>query len=125
MQASKGKKSPLVVSKAIYNESGVTGFWKGLGASLVLCINPAIQWMVYEQLALLLQKITKKKVLSPLDIFVLGAIGKIAATLVTYPYIIVKSRMQAETSSSVSLFLSYSYYFISFLQILCYKKEGF
>ena len=101
MQAHKGQsESPLVVARAIISESGILGFWKGLGASLVLCVNPAIQWMVYEQLLKFVLRLRKTKAPSNFEIFILGAIGKIAATLITYPYIIVKSRMQAETSTT-------------------------
>lgn len=100
MQARKGKEkdSLLSVIRAVWADSGIEGFWRGWKASLVLCINPAIQWMVYEQLTKVWLRLRNKKTPSTLEVFILGAIGKIAATLVTYPYIVVKSRMQAETS---------------------------
>ena len=99
MQASKGSKASVYqLIKAIYSEGGIGGFWKGWKASIVLCINPAIQWMVYEQLLKLTLRLTKKETSSSLEIFIMGAIGKIVATLITFPYIIIKARMQAETS---------------------------
>lgn len=36
--------------KAIYKEGGVKGLYNGLGPALLLCTNPAIQFLVYEQL---------------------------------------------------------------------------
>ena len=41
----------------------------------------------------------KRRKVKPLDIFLLGAIGKLLATSITYPYITIKSRMHVANSS--------------------------
>lgn len=43
---------PGIVSvlKQMLEDDGVAGLYKGLGPALVLCTNPAIQFLVYEQL---------------------------------------------------------------------------
>ncbi|CAI5483544.1 unnamed protein product [Closterium sp. Yama58-4] len=62
--------------------------------------NPAIQFMIYETL---LARITAArpaarggaKSATSTEIFLVGALAKIGATLATYPMLVVKSRLQA------------------------------
>ena len=105
----KGENEDSSVLKTISNvwkEAGFGGFFRGLMPSLVLVVNPAIQFMVFEQLRLWLvfqkKRQNLKPVLSATEIFVLGAIGKIIATIITYPQIVIKTRLQAQKSSSSS-----------------------
>jgi solute carrier family 25 (peroxisomal adenine nucleotide transporter), member 17 len=121
--------------RELLNEEGVSGLWTGLVPALILVANPAVQYVLYEQLGYAVLRSTKQKrvchakqqnklsasessvcstltgatrcmihfgrlrlvslQLTALQIFVLGAIGKTAATIVTYPWIVLKSRMQA------------------------------
>ncbi|OAY42271.1 peroxisomal adenine nucleotide carrier 1 [Manihot esculenta] len=78
----------------------------GLGISLLLTSNPAIQYTVFDQLK---QRLIKGKentadkgssveALSALSAFVLGAISKSAATVITYPAIRCKVMIQAADS---------------------------
>lgn len=83
----------------IFKEEGIAGFWKGIFPALILVSNPIIQYTVFEKLKEKFQN-WKQTALGPLDFFVLGAISKLAATSITYPYIVVKSRMQLKVSSS-------------------------
>lgn len=43
------------VITSIAREGGVLGFWRGLAPSLVLLANPAVQYMLYEQLVALMR----------------------------------------------------------------------
>lgn len=97
--------------KYILNNGGVKAFWRGLGPALMLVINPIIQYTVFEQLKnLLIKKRTARLraignkssfvTLTDLDYFLLGALSKLVATSITYPYIVIKSRLQAGTSSA-------------------------
>jgi solute carrier family 25 (peroxisomal adenine nucleotide transporter), member 17 len=65
----------------------------------VLVINPILQYTFYEQLKNILEK--RKKV-GPRDAFYLGALGKLLATTITYPYITVKSRAHVATKENPS-----------------------
>jgi hypothetical protein len=56
---------------------------------LVLVINPILQYTIFEQLK---QYVEKRRKVSAWDSFLIGALGKLAATTITYPYITVKSR---------------------------------
>jgi len=93
----------------IWNEQGLSGYYRGVSAYLVLCFKPAIQYAVYEQLkALLLLKNARKQkgnapvFLSALEAFVLGALARAVATLVVYPYIKAKVLAQATTTTTTT-----------------------
>ncbi|MCO5574259.1 hypothetical protein L7F22_028041 [Adiantum nelumboides] len=93
----------------VLKEGGWRQAYDGLEASLLLTCNPAIQYTVYEQLK---QRIlrsnssqtlrvnrsssdTSPLVLSALSAFLLGALSKTIATVVTYPAIRCKVLLQA------------------------------
>lgn len=42
--------SNLAVIKSVYADYGIPGFWNGCGASLIMVINPTIQYAMYEWL---------------------------------------------------------------------------
>ncbi|CAM8958309.1 unnamed protein product [Rhodiola kirilowii] len=85
----------------VYNEAGVRGFWKGVFPTLIMVSNPSIQFMLYETL---LKKLKESRVsnkrsnqaVTAGEIFLIGALAKLGATLVTYPLLVVKSRLQAK-----------------------------
>ncbi|KAI0071131.1 mitochondrial carrier [Panus rudis PR-1116 ss-1] len=101
----------IATIKHILRKDGLSAFWRGIGPALVLVINPVIQYTVFEQLKNLLVRrrlaklrgagpaaataATAVAVLSDWDYFFLGALSKLVATSLTYPYIVVKSRLQA------------------------------
>ncbi|KAL5539184.1 hypothetical protein UlMin_045357 [Ulmus minor] len=85
----------------VYDEAGLWGFWKGVFPTLIMVSNPSMQFMLYETM---LKKLKKKRALTTkgndgvtaLEIFLLGALAKLGATVVTYPLLVVKSRLQAK-----------------------------
>ena len=92
------KKSSIGMREAavqILNEEGITGFWRGILPALVLVANPVIQYTSFEKIKAWLEK---RKQLGAFDFFLLGAISKLCATSITYPYIVVKSRMHLKDS---------------------------
>ncbi|KAL2598151.1 hypothetical protein AAZV13_11G206300 [Glycine max] len=84
----------------IYSEAGILGFWKGVLPTLIMVSNPSIQFMLYEAM---LVKLRKRRAWSKkgsngvtaLEIFLIGALAKLGATVVTYPILVVKARLQA------------------------------
>jgi Mitochondrial carrier protein len=88
------KSSFLTTMKSIIKDEGITGLWKGLNASLVLCSNPAITYGVFERLKTLVLQRSGLKTLTSVQIFLIGMFSKTLATIVTYPYIMAKIRMQ-------------------------------
>jgi solute carrier family 25 (peroxisomal adenine nucleotide transporter), member 17 len=91
-QTQKAKKGLIATAKEIIGEDGVTGLWRGLKPSLVLCVNPAITYGLFERFKEILYPNAKR--LSPAQAFMVGAASKTVATVVTYPYIMAKVRMQ-------------------------------
>jgi len=123
------KQSFFETIKGILASDGASAFWRGIGPALVLVINPVLQYTVFEQLKnFLVNKRTAKMraagiatavaVLSDRDYFLLGALSKLVATSVTYPYIVVKSRLQAGRPNA----LKYTSSVDGILTIL--KEEG-
>ena len=75
----------LEVQKMIAEE-GVGSCFKGLGASLVLVTNPAIQFLLVEKLNdWMLSSGWNSETITPMHRFFIGAISKLISTLITYP----------------------------------------
>lgn len=83
--------------KDIYHADGITGFWRGLRPSLVLTVNPAITYGVYERVKNLILAASGGH-MTPGKSFVIGALSKTLATIVTFPYILSKIRLQAKNT---------------------------
>ncbi|KAL9712685.1 hypothetical protein Ac2012v2_003922 [Leucoagaricus gongylophorus] len=92
--------------KNLLAKEGPSALWRGIGPALILVINPIIQYTVFEQLknSLVARRTGKLRAagtaaavasLSDWDFFLLGALSKLIATSATYPYIVIKSRLQA------------------------------
>ncbi|WFC94960.1 hypothetical protein MBRA1_001598 [Malassezia brasiliensis] len=83
--------------KEIYHKDGITGFWRGLRPSLVLTVNPAITYGVYERIKTVILAASDGH-MTPGKSFVVGALSKTLATVVTFPYILSKIRLQAKNT---------------------------
>ncbi|KIX09810.1 uncharacterized protein Z518_00891 [Rhinocladiella mackenziei CBS 650.93] len=81
----------------LLKDEGPASLFAGVLPALVLVVNPILQYTIYEQLKNILEK--RRKV-GPRDAFYLGAIGKLLATTITYPYITVKSRAHVATKDA-------------------------
>lgn len=86
-------KTTYEVIKEIVQRDGVGAFFSGVGPALLLVLNPVLNYTINERLRYILLR--KRGKLTSLDIFLLGALGKIVATTVTYPLLTIKSRLQA------------------------------
>ncbi|KAG6485394.1 hypothetical protein ZIOFF_053931 [Zingiber officinale] len=87
------------VIQELYDEAGMWGFWKGVVPTLIMVSNPSIQFMLYETLVKKIKRRHDSKAngadeLTALEIFILGAVAKLGATVVTYPILVVKARLQ-------------------------------
>ena len=86
--------------QVLYGKSGLFGFWQGVMPTLIMVSNSSIHFMIYE---ILFKRIRAKCALNKhgienvtaLEIFLLGALTKLGATVVTYPLLVVKSSLQA------------------------------
>lgn len=75
---------------ALLKEEGPLALFSGVLPALVLVINPILQYTLFEQLR---NVVERRRKVTPFIAFLLGALGKLVATSVTYPYITLKSRM--------------------------------
>ena len=75
-------------------EGPLRAFYKGLAPSLVLCINPAITYTVFEQLKARLLARRRRSAMTVAEAFWVGAFAKALATVITYPYIRAKVLLQ-------------------------------
>jgi hypothetical protein len=98
--ASKGDRKGLLATarEVIEGPDGVTGLWRGLKASLVLVVNPAITYGAYERLKTAL--FPSKTTLRPWEAFALGAMSKALATIATQPLIVAKVGLQSKPPPS-------------------------
>ncbi|BAP73557.1 peroxisomal adenine nucleotide transporter 1 [Kluyveromyces marxianus] len=114
----------LAVAKDVFEENGITGFWKGLKVSLVLTINPSITYASAEKLKDLIYNVewNSKELndsslqLKPSQNFLIGVLSKIISTFLTHPLIVAKASLQRNASQ-----------FTSFQDVLAYlyRHEGF
>jgi solute carrier family 25 (peroxisomal adenine nucleotide transporter), member 17 len=74
----------------LIRQDGTKALFAGVLPALILVINPILQYTIFEQLK---NFVERRRRVTPTDAFYLGAIGKIMATTITYPYITIKSRM--------------------------------
>lgn len=76
---------------------GIAGLWSGTIASLILVINPALQFMMYEMLKRRFVKVYGE--MSSLSSFFIGAAAKAFATVMTYPIQLVQTKQRHSTQS--------------------------
>ncbi|PYI27350.1 mitochondrial carrier [Aspergillus indologenus CBS 114.80] len=82
----------------VNSEDGWTGLWRGLKASLILVVNPAITYGAYQRLKDVL--FPGKTNLKPWEAFLLGALSKTLATIATQPLIVAKVGLQSRPPPS-------------------------
>ncbi|KAG9279538.1 solute carrier family 25 member 32a [Astyanax mexicanus] len=81
----------------IYRHEGIPGLYRGFLPGLFGTTQAALQFMTYEALKREQNKYKKmhsEALLSPLEYIVMAAVSKIAAVAATYPYQVVRARLQ-------------------------------
>lgn len=89
------RRSVREVLRALYKEEGIKGFYKGFQTNIILCVNPAIEFSVFDQVRKVFLKANKTSSLSDGEAFWLGAFGKAVATVLTFPHVRAKVLQQA------------------------------
>lgn len=83
---------------SIIAEEGFKGLYRGIIPAFVLTTHGAVQFAIYEELKHLNQiRRGDGKTAETQEFFVMGGISKLIASIVTYPFQVVKTRMQKET----------------------------
>lgn len=91
-------------AKQIYSAEGIAGFYRGLVPALFGVSHGALQFMAYEQLklfrsrskdtGLLEQGPLGAQGLGNIDLLAISSLSKVFAGSVTYPYQVIRSRLQ-------------------------------
>ncbi|KAJ5779041.1 hypothetical protein N7457_006761 [Penicillium paradoxum] len=93
-------------AKQIYHAEGIPGFYRGLIPALFGVSHGALQFMAYEKLklfrsqaintegSLVKEHLGAERVLGNLDFFAISSLSKVFAGSVTYPYQVIRSRLQ-------------------------------
>ncbi|KAJ5807857.1 hypothetical protein N7474_009126 [Penicillium riverlandense] len=79
--------------EVVESEDGWSGLWRGLKASLILVVNPAITYGAYQRLKDVF--FAGRTNLKPWEAFMLGAMSKALATIATQPLIVAKVGLQS------------------------------
>lgn len=117
---------------SIYRTEGLRGWYRGAGLALFGVSNGAIQFMAYEELKKWRTSVATRKLqreangaavdssmikLSNTEYIAMSGVSKVAAILMTYPYQVVRSRIQNHATSHI-------YPDISTCIRLTYTQEG-
>jgi adenine nucleotide transporter 17 len=99
----------------VWEESGASGFWRGVVPSIAMVANPALQYAFYESVADRFRRAKGRRrrltneggsrarpldastaavSLSAWEVFAAASAAKVFATTLTYPALLVKSRLQ-------------------------------
>ncbi|XP_017863157.1 PREDICTED: peroxisomal membrane protein PMP34 [Drosophila arizonae] len=87
--------------KYVAKTEGLSGLWSGTIPSLMLVSNPALQFMMYELLKRNLMIFTGGE-MGSLSFFVIGAIAKAFATVLTYPLQLVQTKQRHRTNDTTN-----------------------
>jgi adenine nucleotide transporter 17 len=95
-ESSQPAKAPSTIGTLLLllKNEGPQALFSGVIPALVLVINPILQYTLFEQLK---NTVEKRRKVTPTVAFFLGALGKLFATAITYPYITVKSQMHVQS----------------------------
>ena len=108
--------------REMYKKEGIESFFKGLMTSVLLVVNPIIQFYFYEKL----KRMGRFKKNQFLLNFLSGAVSKAIATLITFPYQVIRTYLQANKTTSLNSFhviqqIFKSHGFMGFFTGLKYK----
>ncbi len=106
-----GKKGNLAILVSMLNEGdGLRGMYKGIEAYTILCLKPAIQYTVFEQVKgiMIAHKNSSSssrsngsaaETLTAMEAFLLGMVARTVATIATFPYLRAKVVLQSQKKS--------------------------
>ncbi|KAJ5499303.1 Mitochondrial substrate/solute carrier [Penicillium expansum] len=90
------------IAARIRAEKGILGFWSGYSATLILTLNPSLTFFLNEFLKRTLLPRSKRDKPPAALTFLLAALSKVAASSITYPFSLAKTRAQVMSSDSKS-----------------------
>lgn len=91
LQTSTSDETVWDVIQSIYEEDGITGFWRGMKTSVILIINPVIVFIIFERLQQFLRRRFGDKFWVD---FVTGGVSKSVAAIICQPLTFIKTNLQ-------------------------------
>lgn len=88
--------------RSIYQTEGVRGFFHGMTPSLFGVSHGALYFVAYEKLKLWRKQAKQDQPLSNVDTLITSALSKVFAGVLTYPYQVVRARLQNYNPSATS-----------------------
>lgn len=88
------KHGPMQLLLTMLSDKGVKGMYKGIEAYSVLCLKPALQYTVFEQVKATVVASRPSKMLNAAEAFVLGMIARTISTVLIFPYLRAKVVLQ-------------------------------
>jgi len=85
-----------------YKAEGIVGLWKGLVPNLMLVSNPTIHFFTYERLRIWMLAYAEHRgsKITSSEFFMMGALAKTIATIVTYPIQIAQSHLRNDRKTA-------------------------
>lgn len=90
--------TPMALLLTLLN-AGPSKMYKGIQAYTVLCLKPALQYTIFEQVKAAVVATRVQKALTTAEAFLLGMVARTIATVVVFPYLRAKVMMQAAKST--------------------------
>lgn len=94
--------SIAAVAKELYRHGGLRIFWRGMTANLIGLSHVAVQFPVYEQLKSFLKR-PEEPSINAVDLLLASVASKMAASLLTYPHEVIRSRMMDSRATRAPL----------------------
>ncbi len=88
------EKGFLATFQNSWKTDGFLKFYQSVGPNAILCINPAITYMIFEQIKKRVLRGSDKLVMTAFQGFVVGAVSKMIASTVTFPLMRIRVLIQ-------------------------------
>ncbi|KAK4057570.1 hypothetical protein OIO90_001215 [Microbotryomycetes sp. JL221] len=98
--------SIVEVARDIINEKGVWGLWSGFSSTIVLTLNPAITFYSFDLIKRAFIPAKNREHPTPLQSFLAGAFASSVASIITYPLILAKTRLQFKSPTGRRIYQS-------------------
>jgi hypothetical protein len=99
--------------------------YKGIQAYTVLCLKPAIQYTVFEQIKQRLLKGTRRTSLHAGESFVLGMVARTISTIFVFPYVRAKVLLQTTNATTTTNTTSSNDSSILSFLLKLHQQQGF
>mmetsp|Transcript_4430 Transcript_4430/g.5128 ORF Transcript_4430/g.5128 Transcript_4430/m.5128 type:complete len:310 (+) Transcript_4430:79-1008(+) len=85
---------PIQLLLAMLSDKGLKGMYKGIQAYTVLCLKPALQYTVFEQVKAAVVSSRPSNMLNAAEAFALGMVARTISTVLIFPYLRAKVVLQ-------------------------------